>query len=1315
MNVTPRSVSLIGDSEDYLKWNEFPEIEVKSGDMMIIIAHLSRKDNTIMYLENDGGWNEEAYVFTSDKVTQITVWSNVATADGEVPAKVRTLFNGLVSATCVVIPGISAIGVKESLTESDNTSTTLIYPTIDVQDNTITLFAGGTDLNDFTTFPNMQKITDNPEYQVGYHYNAIGGTIGGFTSERGIKDEYVSLAIELIKSTTDEPFYSSPYNPVRFVALSDFQYIVNTIKDAGNTLHGPATTYTMTDGVVSSALLEGRCYYVSASTDAAIPIGYYQATVSSTTPLFREANGLDGLSAERYADNVDKTPGTGVCTIQDVGIINHDDSVATNALTYHNMNEIGYVKELTITDFTDRIMKISFNKSSSRIEKAYAVVVDGAGNYAIFETYDGSLISTQTLFLDPSALDQRYSYNGTLDVSDLKYIGLFSRHEYAKNRIFSMRYMTVDILDPVIHNNIDFSNIDSINPLILEKSGVLGYTLRGDVTFTGDINKSVTTLGYPMRDKMYITDDNNTVLTITNTNGKLGKTIITSDAILNVIKTNNTIDMSASILKKILIDVVEPLIGVSVSECPQVNVDADITNCNISDSLDTCPVNWISGKILGGSIKSSDYAIEIGSAGDYEIMDTDIVSTNETFNVTAATGDVNITTNISDVDYVTAGATVTIITPIVYTGLSFTGLVPNTQIIIFETGTQTEITSVETSGTSFDWNPIYSVDQIVDYTIYHEGYSYIRATAVLCSDTIKTIGIQQSVDRPYVASTGLTYGTSLTVGHFFYDRVTKKFSIKTDTSIQNFYAAMKEAFRDELSLRNTQFSIFPNGQSSFSFEDGISFNNDDDIRHFHSDGFRFVDSLGIRSIFSAVTSGDGMDGLQAEYIQTDGDTAVKKTYTTGAIRQCFHTYQRASTSTTIIFDYRSFLVIKCQANGYESVEVNVNYTYGELADEHYIISLAPKRLDMVIGDPGISDVEIIDHGASPVTWNVGNGDKEYSITIIDSGVNSAEDIHRWINYHCSLDAEFQGKEPFQWHDMIEGGSSGNHTTIRHNVYGDIGAALKGVRVLRGSDPHPDFPQFQADDGTYGIQPIVNNCSITDIENNSRVRIYNVTKATEVFNGIVTGGSYTDIYSEGGAYSTGDSINIRVTYQNGLHAKLEWSTNIQASSSGWGVSVNQQDDVYYNLFALDGSTITKFTADYTNDEVDLVVSGGFTLTEIYAWWVYNNTTAQGIAEFFGGLSAEDAGNFVINNSVVSIFLDNTTNTDIQGTDNRRLRRTDGQMPVRVPTSGGGAVYIEWRNKVIPFASGSSMTTEEHNKLMSIPNSTAIATAVLDEVT
>lgn len=260
--------------------------------------------------------------------------------------------------------------------------------------------------------------------------------------------------------------------------------------------------------------------------------------------------------------------------------------------------------------------------------------------------------------------------------------------------------------------------------------------------------------------------------------------------------------------------------------------------------------------------------------------------------------------------------------------------------------------------------------------------------------------------------------------------------------------------------------------------------------------------------------------------------------------------------------------------------------------------------------------------------------------------------------------------------------TGNLMTIKASTFtGDMvttgiitlanGAIFDGVRTDTNGTVEPN-------------QPI----SITNIVAGSRLRIYNVTTGVETVNTVVSGTSYTDSYQEGTGYNDGDVVRVYLTKLG----KDEWVGDVIDTSNGFNVLAAQVDDPVYTALGVDGSTVTKFQADYPNDEVDLVIGSDWTMAELYAWWSYNLTTEDGIRNFFGGITAIDQANFRINTSIVDLYLDNTTNASYRQTDNRRFFRDTGDgYPVRNPTTSGYGLDVVWRNTIL-IAESESVTNE-----------------------
>ena len=208
---------------------------------------------------------------------------------------------------------------------------------------------------------------------------------------------------------------------------------------------------------------------------------------------------------------------------------------------------------------------------------------------------------------------------------------------------------------------------------------------------------------------------------------------------------------------------------------------------------------------------------------------------------------------------------------------------------------------------------------------------------------------------------------------------------------------------------------------------------------------------------------------------------------------------------------------------------------------------------------------------------------------------------------------------------------------------------------------------------------------------SRVQIYNVTTATEIYNGVPAAAPYVTNYTNGTGYSAGDSLRVRIAYVSGATAHLSEQYTTTATSQGWTITDDLDTDTVYNALAIDGSAVTGFAADYVNDEVNVTIAADWYMANLYAWWVYNMTTAQGIAEFFGGITAVDLANFKIENAIVNLYIDNITATNIKQLDNRRIYRADEAYPVK--SSGGGGMDVVWRNTILVAEAPGSITAAE----------------------
>jgi hypothetical protein len=723
------------------------------------------------------------------------------------------------------------------------------------------------------------------------------------------------------------------------------------------------------------------------------------------------------------------------------------------------------------------------------------------------------------------------------------------------------------------------------------------------------------------------------------------------------------------------------------------------------------------------------------------------------------------------------GGTITVSAPTVTQGLAFAGLIAGSQVKVFTTTTTTELFTTSSSATSETWSQAGGSDTTVDYTIMKAGYIPIRVVGVTVNAAVVSTPVVQLVDRAYVASSGLTFGTTatITVG-------TKKFAISAVTTVQNWYGFLIEAWIAQSALRNVAFPVVSNGPNSFSALVDWEFTTEADIvSYFRGDGFRYVSSAEARTaVWAALQSVGVPSGATARYQQSDGGTTVDAA-ATGEINQLVKVYGDASHGN---FDRTGYLVAKVQLAGYDQAETNLVSLYGTLEDQLYVFGLAPLANGVATGDPALT-ITITDHGASPVTWN----GKQFSITITDNATPSTgTNILRELRYNFEAGGTYQGTNGFNWHDLVQVNGS-KFKTVRGAIYGDTGATLKGVRVVTsdGTSVHPDFDLFTADDGTTYAPPVVANVSITGLVNVGAVptrlqlihttalsasawqastayadaalrkrttgigtentaglymRVttagtsggseptWNTTPGGTTTDGTVTwttykvlfydadpaSTSYSTTYSEGNEFLAGETVTLRFTEMNGATTFKRGTGSAITSSTGFSIVAALETDSVYASNALDGESYeATFSPNFTTNYIVLDANTDFSGKSAYAYFCYTLTSSNGMYSFWGGVTAVDAGNYRIESSVLNLYFDESAGF-IKQTDDVRIYRADGTRPAIDPTTGGSGIEINWRVPVsVVSTGGSALTPTESAYLLALPSASSTATAVLSAAT
>lgn len=593
-------------------------------------------------------------------------------------------------------------------------------------------------------------------------------------------------------------------------------------------------------------------------------------------------------------------------------------------------------------------------------------------------------------------------------------------------------------------------------------------------------------------------------------------------------------------------------------------------------------------------------------------------------------------------------------------GLAFTGLVAGSKVKVFATGTDTEKFSVSSSGTSETWSENVTGSITVDYVIVKAGYLPIRVTGVTVTASPsgpQATPVTMQPARWYQASSGLTLNTNC-----FANTATKKFGLTTVSTLQNLASYLLEQWvtlgDTGEAFANKPFPIEANGPNSFSWlygweADLATYANT--ITNLRSDGMRYITSGGaVAAVWIALITDGIPSGLLMRYQQVEG-AAPTDAAATGNVNQLIQVYGDLTHGN---YDRTGYLVCKVQEQGYDQASVDVVAQYGTLEDQLYVIALIPQANGVAAANPTVSDVTITDHGASPVTWN----SKAFSITITDSGTTSGQTIMQWIRRAQDVGGTFQGKDGFNWHDLVQ--TNGDRFKgVRGALYGDTGATLKGVRVLRGTDAHPDFTLHTADDGTT-VSTTPPAQAVATILANSRIQLYNVTTSTELDNSFQTGTTYANTLTAG--VSVGDTLRLRVCKlgYDEAEAFAVWT------SSGCTFLVNQSANAVYAAWGIDGSTVTEFSGDVTGhiyiDSND--PDGATTKTRLGAWYSWVLTTEIGIRHFYKAVTYLAANSIRVNVDVADIMIENVNaTTALRFTDTDvRLYRSDGTSII-APTS------------------------------------------------
>lgn len=217
---------------------------------------------------------------------------------------------------------------------------------------------------------------------------------------------------------------------------------------------------------------------------------------------------------------------------------------------------------------------------------------------------------------------------------------------------------------------------------------------------------------------------------------------------------------------------------------------------------------------------------------------------------------------------------------------------------------------------------------------------------------------------------------------------------------------------------------------------------------------------------------------------------------------------------------------------------------------------------------------------------------------------------------------------------------------------------------------------------------------------SRVQLYNVTTQSELFNGVLSGAGL----DFGVTFTAAHTIRLRAAHAT----KLPLEVAGVLSQTGLTFLDTQLDDTVYINAGIDGATVTEFSADGPNIQVDINDPDGLTSVQrLYAWMQHYQTTAAGVAStFFGTMSATDDVNFVVDQSRVDLKLDNVSAVPLRVIGGH-LTRKDGSSVIAATSF---SIQMEPGKAYAVQTGASGLTPEESAKLTQAASSAALAAAL-----
>ena len=269
-------------------------------------------------------------------------------------------------------------------------------------------------------------------------------------------------------------------------------------------------------------------------------------------------------------------------------------------------------------------------------------------------------------------------------------------------------------------------------------------------------------------------------------------------------------------------------------------------------------------------------------------------------------------------------------------------------------------------------------------------------------------------------------------------------------------------------------------------------------------------------------------------------------------------------------------------------------------------------------------------------------------TITLTSDHSIEELYDYCKWYLCQTANLGVADFFSSTDGINFSSTYNLTLNGGDLTG-TGSLNLGAGTLTVTAGETTTVPITYNSGT----AVYGNVTVSGLVANSGITLTNTTDNTVIYDGVVAGTSTTIPAT----WTANKDLELKVTNVITTTAYLPYKALGTLTSSMASFTVAQELDTIYNDYAIDGSTITQFSTDYPNVQVDLSSGTSFSWPTFYAWFQYQTHSTNGRQYYFDGVTAQDAVNFRNDPTIVDLFFDNTSGANIRAIGGY-YARTDG---------------------------------------------------------